>query len=152
MAEAASSREEPSLRLRRILPASIDRVFRAWTDPEQLKAWLVPEGSQLLSAEVDIRVGGDYRLAFRAADGEILYAVGSYVEVDPPVRLVFTWVFEGVDHRETLVTVDLRASGESTELILTHERFTTKAFRAFHEAGWTSALDRFAEFLSPTYT
>jgi uncharacterized protein YndB with AHSA1/START domain len=143
----AAAPDLPALHLTWTVPAARERVFGAWTDPEEIKAWLVPEESEMVSAEVDVRVGGDYRFAFRAPDGELVYIVGTYVEVEPPERLVFTWVFEGVDRTDTLVTVALKESGGGTDVLLTHERLTSEASRALVEYGWPRVLARLAKLL-----
>ena len=147
-----SAADLPSLHLTWTIPAARERVFRAWTDPEEVMAWLVPEESDMVSAEMDVRVGGDYRFAFRAPDGEVVYVVGTYVEVTPPERLVFTWVFEGVDRTDTLVTVALNESGGDTDVILTHERLTTEVSRALVEYGWPRVLARLAKLLGSRNT
>jgi len=140
---------EITLNLRRIFKAPRKRVFRAWTDPEELKKWWGPEGYATPSAEVDLRVGGKYRLGMRKLpDGEIFYLSGIYREVRPPERLVYTWRWEAQpEHGETLVTVEFREVGDSTEVVLTHERFPTETARDDHNRGWSGCLDRLAKLL-----
>jgi uncharacterized protein YndB with AHSA1/START domain len=152
MSAEAATPDLPALHLTWTIPAPRERVFRAWTDPQEIKAWLVPEESEMVSAEVDVRAGGDYRFAFRAPDGEVVYVVGTYVEVDPPERLVFTWVFEGVDRTDTLVTVALNESGDGTDVVLTHERLTTEASRALVAYGWPRVLARLAKLVGSINT
>ena len=147
----ASSRPgtEITLNLRRTFQAPREKVFRAWTDPEELKKWWGPEGYATPSAEVDLRVGGKYRLGMRKLpDGEIFYLSGIYREVRPPERLVYTWRWEAQpEHGETLVTVEFREVGDSTEVVLTHERFPTETARDDHNRGWSGCLDRLAKLL-----
>jgi len=140
---------EITLNLRRIFKAPRKKVFRAWTDPEELKKWWGPEGYATPSAEVDLRVGGKYRLGMRKLpDGEIFYLSGIYREVRPPERLVYTWRWEAQpEHGETLVTVEFREVGDSTEVVLTHERFPTEKARDDHNRGWSGCLDRLAKLL-----
>ena len=140
---------EITLNLRRIFKAERKKVFRAWTDPEELKKWWGPEGYATPSAEVDLRVGGKYRLGMRKLpDGEIFYLSGIYREVRPPERLVYTWSWEAQpEHGETLVTVEFREVGDSTEVVLTHERFPTEKTRDDHNRGWSGCLDRLAKLL-----
>ena len=153
MAEAAPAPGETStLHFTRTLPASRERVFRAWTDPGELREWLAPEGAELVSATSDVRVGGDYRFGFRSPDGELVYVAGTYLEVDPPNRLVFTWLFEGIDRDDTLVTVVLRDAGADTEIVLTHEKLASDWSRAVHHHGWDSALTQLARLLTLRYT
>ncbi len=140
---------QDTVNLRRIFKAPREKVFRAWTDPEELKKWWGPEGYTTPSAEVDLRVGGKYRLGMRKLpDGQIFYLSGIYREVRPPERLVYTWRWEAQpEHGETLVTVEFRQMGDSTEVVLTHERFPTEKARDDHNRGWTGCLDRLAKLL-----
>jgi len=140
---------EITLNLRRIFKAPREKVFRAWTDPEELKKWWGPEGYATPSAEVDLRVGGKYRLGMRKLpDGEIFYLSGIYREVRPPESLVYTWRWEAQpEHGETLVTVEFREVRDSTEVVLTHERFPTQKARDDHNRGWSGCLDRLAKLL-----
>ena len=133
-----------SLRISRLIQAGPDTVFRAWTQPEQLKQWSAPEGITLEAVEVDLRVGGRYRLAMRSTEGKPHTAVGTYREIVRPTRLVYTWSWEedGSNTEETLVTVEFNAVGGATEVVLTHERFATAASRDDHLRGWTSCVDR----------
>ncbi len=78
-----------SLRVQRMVPASREAVFRAWTDPAQLKRWMRPgrEGLNVL-AESDPRVGGRFRFEFAGPDGRLYVEEGAYREVEAPERLV----------------------------------------------------------------
>ncbi len=140
---------EITLNLKRTFKAPREKVFRAWTDPEELKKWWGPEGYSTPSAEVDLRVGGKYRFGMmKLPDGEIFYLSGTYREVRPPERLVYTWLWEGNPERgETLVIVEFRDLGTTTEVILTHERFPDEKVRDDHNKGWNGCLDRLAKVL-----
>ncbi len=140
-----------ALTIRRTLAAPREKVFRAWTDPEALKKWFrVAEEYTTPIAEVDLRVGGRYRLGMQAPDGgPVLLVGGTYREISPPERLVFTWRSETADESEleTLVTVEFHERGESTELVLTHEGFADEARREQHSAGWQGCLEGLARAL-----
>jgi uncharacterized protein YndB with AHSA1/START domain len=131
------------LHIRRTLTAPPDRVWRALTDPAALAAWFWPRRFAP-TAEVDLRVGGRYRIA---GPGVGLAVAGEYVTVEPPQRLVFTWRWDG-EPDETLVTVVLTANGEHTDLAVTHERFTGDAQRDDHAKGWSDCLDRLPAWLA----
>jgi uncharacterized protein YndB with AHSA1/START domain len=140
--------DDTTLRLVRRIPAARDRVFRAWTDPEVIRRWWVPfEGYSVPAAEVDLRVGGSYRLTMRSAKGEVFSLVGTYREVRPPHRLVYTWEWEGGPDGETVVTVEFRDLGEATEVVLTHAGFPGPPARDRHREGWNGVLDRLAAAL-----
>ncbi len=142
-----------ALRLTRILPAPRERVFQAWTSPEALKAWAAPGDMTVPAAEVDLRVGGRYRIRMRAPDGTMHTAAGTYREVDPPKRLVYTWSWdEKPAEGDSLVTVEFHDRGAGrTELVLIHEKFPSDDVRDRHEQGWTGCLVKFAAlFPDPT--
>ena len=147
------------LQLARVFDAPRELVFQAWTDANQFKLWFgaaACDGSVLQSANVDVRVGGKYRIQIRRADGEFFTTVGIYREVNPPERLVFTWQFEKdgsgdtfgeVEPPEMLVTLEFKARGKQTELILTHENFSSGESCRRHEQGWTRCLDSLGKFV-----
>ncbi len=139
-----------SLSLRRILECDPAFAFRAWTTPELFQQWFVPAPGARVRAEIDARVGGKYRIhqenAAEASCGDI---GGEFLVVDPPRRLEFTWSHEqpaGPGRGEiTLVRVTFAAlAARRTELVLTHERFTTDHGRDEHARGWTAVLDQLA--------
>jgi uncharacterized protein YndB with AHSA1/START domain len=141
---------ETTLILRRTFAAPQSKVFHAWTDPRHLKQWFAPSDDyEVPFAEVDLRVGGKYRIGMKPADKEETYIVmGEYREIDAPRRLVYSWAFEGdEDSGETVVTVEFRTVDAGTELILKHEFFPNVDVRQKHEEGWTGCLDRFARLL-----
>lgn len=150
MAAKASPKEE-TLNLRRTFQSPRQEVFRAWTEPKALKRWFYPTGDfSTPLAEVDLRVGGSYRIGIKPPDRDDLFIVsGTYQEVTPPERLVFTWSWEGteMDVRDTLVTVEFVERGGDTEVVLTHELLPTKEARDEHEWGWNGCLTRLAEVL-----
>ena len=143
----SSATLEPTLRLslQRTYAAPRERVFWAWTEPEALKRWFrVAEGYSTPIAEVDLRVGGRYRLGMQPpGSAEVLLAGGVYREVRSPERLAFTWRWEGDSPQpETLVTIEFRQRGDLTEVVLTHEGFVDAPARDQHAGGWQGCLDR----------
>lgn len=131
------------LRIRRLLPAPPDRVWRALTDPAALAEWFWPHATYGTVAETDPRPGGRYRIEAPKAGIE---AVGEYVAVDPPHRLVMTWRWAD-EPTETLVTIELVAATGGTELTLVHERFDSDEARDDNAQGWNDCLDRMPGWL-----
>jgi uncharacterized protein YndB with AHSA1/START domain len=133
-----------SLRVTREINASVERVFEAWTDQDRLLAWFCPKDMEVAAASVDLRVGGRYRVSMRSPDGRTYTAVGEYREITAPDRLCFTWDWEEEEYGagETLVTVELREIGDSTEVALTHEGFANQEAVDSHTEGWNSCFDR----------
>ncbi|MBI3993189.1 MAG: SRPBCC domain-containing protein [Candidatus Lambdaproteobacteria bacterium] len=146
---AAAEAKAVSLRLRRTIRASAERLFAAWTEPEQLKRWWGPQGVVCPEAQIDLRVGGGYRIANRFADGRVVWIVGEFKQVAPPRELVYTWRLEppSAESDDTQVTVRFEPRGEFTEVSVMHERFTSRAFRDSTQLGWRDCLRRLADYL-----
>jgi uncharacterized protein YndB with AHSA1/START domain len=150
MPEPARKHPGITLRLERRFPAPREKVFRAWTQPEALKKWWCPSGWTPTEIEVDLRVGGSYRIGMRQRPGgSPVYVRGEFVEVRPPERLVYTWRWDGAlaDMRETRVTVEFRDAGQATEIVLTHENFPDPQAWHQHRMGWIAACDRMERIL-----
>ena len=124
-----------TLRIVRRLPATPEVVFAAWTDAASLKTWMCPGSTHVSTAELDVRVGGHFRIVMRQAESETVHT-GVYREICPPERLAFTWSSTATRGEVTLVTVELRPQGDATELILTHEGLPDADSAAQHESGW----------------
>ncbi len=141
--------EDTALELRRTYPAPPERVFRAWTEVEQVKRWFGPKGCTVPEAELELRVGGRYRIVLEQAEGSHIVG-GEFVEISPPERLVFTWKWEHLpgDSPETLVTVEFFPRGDGTEMVLTHERFPAADVRELHSQGWNSSFDSLGDLLA----
>lgn len=129
------------LQITRTFAAPREKVFRAWTDPEIMKQWFAPSDEYEVEAELELTVGGKYRVKMKHSKGVHIVG-GEYREIKPPERLVFTWGWEDGSVTETLVTVEFREIEAGTELVLTHERFTDASWRDKHQQGWTGCLGR----------
>jgi uncharacterized protein YndB with AHSA1/START domain len=141
-----------AIELRRTFRAPVDRVFRAWTQPAALRQWWCPAGWIASEVEIDLRVGGAYRIAMtRGADAGEVAVRGRFLEVRPPDRLVFTWIWEGafLDDPESRVVLELRQFGDITELVLRHENFADFGTRQQHWSGWLAACGRLDSALTP---
>jgi uncharacterized protein YndB with AHSA1/START domain len=140
-----SSATSNAVHVAQVIRASQDRLFRAWTTPDELAMWwrMDEPGWAFSSATVDLRVGGAYRLGMTSPDGKLHVAVGVYREVSRPARLAFTWDWDDAESRvgETLVTVEFKkVSADTTEVLVTHERFPDAARAEGHKRGWTQLL------------
>jgi uncharacterized protein YndB with AHSA1/START domain len=121
-------------------------VFHAWTDPEHLRRWWGPGAFTCPEADVDLRPGGSYRLVMQPTAGEPFVLGGTYREVDPPARLVYTWRWDtgpAADGSESLVTVEFRDRGERTEVVLTHSDFPESHGAAPYRMGWEGGFAKF---------
>ena len=148
-----SSLEEKNsgLRLRRHYPVVPEQVWRAWTDPQALSAWFGPgEPNTVTLAELDVRVGGRYRIRFHTQNGEEHEVSGTYERVEAPRTLVFSWAWRSTPDAVSLVTVSLRPLAGGTELDFRHERFVDRKAREGHEQGWTATLAKLDAWLRGT--
>jgi uncharacterized protein YndB with AHSA1/START domain len=136
-----ADRQSPRLALTRHFKAPIDKVFRAWTEGEALKRWFHPRDDMAtVVAEVDLRVGGRYRIVMQEPSGEQHRVGGVYREIVPNAALVFTWAWESTPERESLVSLRFDAAEGGTRLTLVHEKFADEAARDRHAEGWAGCL------------
>src|SRR6187200_1903186 len=113
-----------ALVVRRMINAPPERVFDAWTRPEHLRQWWGPRPVTCSEATVDLRAGGAYRIGNLLPDGNVVWISGEFEVVDPPSRLVYSWLVEGknVPEDRSLVTVRFESRDGGTEVIVVHER------------------------------
>jgi uncharacterized protein YndB with AHSA1/START domain len=118
-------------------------VYEAWTRPEMLARWWGPHHTRVESAEVDARVGGRFRVVLVEDNGARHEVSGTYIEVEPARRLVFTWNWaDAPPERESRVSVSFSLVPEGTELTLIHDRFADADTATRHRRGWTESLER----------
>ena len=137
----------PSLVVRRFYDATPERLFNAWTSPEQAASFMGPGTVKATQVTMDVRPGGAYRIVMVMDDGSTMPVRGTYREVDRHRRLSMTWVWEEEepqDERETLVTLEFVPHGARTELVLTHTGFDSAQSRDNHQHGWTAIVDQLA--------
>ena len=139
---------KPSLVLKRRLKAPAEKVYQAWTQPDQMTLWwgVTPHNSRKPIAEADLRVGGRFRVQFWA-NGQQNSVSGIYKEVVPNRKLCFSWAWQSTPERESLVTIELNPIPDGTMLTLTHEQFFSEQARDDHGRGWNVALDRLEAML-----
>jgi uncharacterized protein YndB with AHSA1/START domain len=139
-----------TLEVRRTFNAPRQRVFDAWTKAEEMKKWAAPGDMNVAVAEVDLRVGGKYRLHLRNPNGTEHRAFGVYQVVEPPKKLVYTWswgeTMPGII--DTVVTVEFHERGKATEVVLRHDGLATAAERKGHEDGWVRCMDKLERLVS----
>ena len=141
--------EKPSLNLQRHYSVAPEKVWRAWTDPQALKQWWGPGGPEAVSlVQLDVRVGGRFRIVFGGPQGRAHEVQGVYREVVPNRRLVFTWTWpNSTPERESLVSLEFRAAGRGTELAFLHQQLFDEAVRDNHKRGWGESLAKLDAYL-----
>jgi len=140
--------ENLALEIKRRIDAPRERVFDAFTVPEQIVKWIGPAERDALSADVDLRVGGEYRFRFNTDTHGELEAYGVFREITRPSRLVYTWRWDDprVDCGETLITVDFVDANGETELRFRQEGFPTIEDRNGHSDGWSRCFSKLERF------
>jgi uncharacterized protein YndB with AHSA1/START domain len=136
-----------TLVVRRTIRAGAHRLFQAWTEPEQLVAWWGPRPVTCSEAQVDLRVGGRYRIGNLLPDGKTLWISGVFEVIESPRLLVYTWEVEPASGPAERVTVRFDAREGETEVSVIHERIGDAAMRDRHQAGWQGCLDGLVAYL-----
>jgi uncharacterized protein YndB with AHSA1/START domain len=136
-----------SLTLVRRIAARPQIVFEAMTTAEGLASWWGPEDVPVVSARIDARIGGSYRVHFKTLDGREHEAWGEVLELVPPRRIVMTWryAFGGEpdeEGRTSRIELELAPVESGTELIFKHEGLWSEVSEKKHSWGWSGALDK----------
>lgn len=156
----AANTDPRGLRIERVLNASRDAVWRAWTDPNEIARWWGPRGVTTPTCTWDARPGGDIYLVMLAGkelghmSGQEWPMSGTIEEVTEPERLVFlaSAVVNGLPILDTRDVVTLKDQGDKTNLVL-----EVHVLRAAPEAegplagmetGWTQSIDKLEEYVS----
>lgn len=143
--------ESQKLVIKRTFSASVERVYKAWTDPAQMARWYAPnERWRFCDVTVDPTPGGRYDVKMRHQDGDEFHVAGEYLEMVPHTHLSFTWSVVGTEMglENTLVTIDLRPVSGGTELTLTHDRQPSLQTVEGTSVGWTGCLDLLESYLA----
>jgi uncharacterized protein YndB with AHSA1/START domain len=150
---------QQDLVIERVLDAPREKVWQAWTDPDEIKKWWGPKDFTAPSIESDFREGGTYLWAMQSPDGQVYWSTGTFHEIVPMERLVVTDSFadeEGNvvppshygmagDHpMEGRVTVTFDDVGGKTKLTVRYEGMAPSETRDLAESGWNETLDKLA--------
>ena len=135
---------ETVLHIRRNFSATPEKVFEAWTQKEQFSQWFAPSKEfKTIIHHMDVRPGGRYRVELQDPAGKAHIVEGTYREIIPSQRIVFSWAWETEpQHGEMEITLEFWPAPEGTELSLTQRNFPNQTSRDEHNKGWTGCLDR----------
>lgn len=149
MESTQQQQQQPAqVSITRHYPVAPEKVWRAWTDPQALSQWFGPGKTYApTEAEIDLRAGGGFRIAFSGNDGEAHEASGVYQEVEPHRRLVFSWTWKSTPERVSRVSITFTPMDGGTELGFVHDRFFDEQACANHQRGWPLFFDSLADFL-----
>ena len=125
----------------RLIRAAPEDVFRAWTDAERMQRWFGTK-KQIVNPKVD----GLFYLAMEH-QGRIWPHYGRYLRLEKPRVIEFTWMSEGTEGRETVVTIELVARDGGTQLTLNHAGVPDTELGRGHQQGWTAIVAELAKAL-----
>lgn len=159
--------ETKALVIERVFDAPVEKVWKAWTVPEQIKKWHGPRGFTAPTIKNDFRVGGKYLYCMHGPAGtefdKDFWSTGEYREIVPMQKIVATDSFAdekgnkvpathyGMNEdipMELLMTATFEETGGKTRLVLRHEGFPVGEDREGARQGWSQSLDKLAESLS----
>ena len=143
--------ENLTVTVRKTVKAPVEKVFKAWTEPNQMVKWFGCDKVANVQISQDFRVGGDYRIVGENCEGGGEVAVyGTYEEIVQNKKVVYTWNNESIEFpaQDTVVSVEFVARGDSTEILLEHTKFASENAKLGHNQGWTQSLEKFASYLA----
>jgi glutathione S-transferase len=109
--------------------------------------WFFPAAGWRAEVTADVRVGGRYRVAMVDPEGRSHVQEGAYRAIEPDARLVFTWTCQELGVSDSVVTVELRDLGATTEVTISHQLPDDAAIVREHEEGWTGCLGSLVRYL-----
>lgn len=129
-------------------PVDVQKLYDAWTNPEQLKQWWKPMGNSLKEVTNDLKKGGAVRYIF---DNEKLVITGEYLEVAENEKLVYTWNWDlpndAVRNAAYKLTVKFNSNGSGSEINVLQENFQDEETMLPHQQGWEKGLTELEQFL-----
>lgn len=141
---------ERELVIDRVFDAPRELVFKMWTDPKHMAKWWGPRDYPAGEINADVRPGGKYRHSLISSAGDMsLWLYGTFREIVPPERLVFTfaWQEEGERGLETVVTIVFKDEGKKTRMLFRQSPFQSQVECDGHGMGWNSSFDRMDDYI-----
>lgn len=143
--------------------APVEKVWRAWTEPEHTMKWWGPQDFTSPECKIDFRVGGKYIFCMKAPDGKLFWSTGKYLEIVPLQKIVCTDSFSDKDGNvvpaseygmtgefplEMQVTVTFEAIGSKTKMTLIHVGIPGANMKDMTSAGWNQSFDKLEKSLA----
>jgi len=154
----ATATKSKSLQISRHYDASREQVFAAWTNADALGKWFGPPSHQCKVEKMDVSEGGEYQIRMTPTgedsdcggdSGSDSVCGGRFIELVSPEKIVmtFSWLENGSDIGETILTIELSETGTGTDLLLTHTGLPDEEAIKAHNGGWNGSLDGLQAFL-----
>jgi uncharacterized protein YndB with AHSA1/START domain len=162
MAKPPQKNDRDAFTITRIFDAPRELVWRAWTDPEQVRLWWGPKDFTSPFAKIDLRVGGTYLYDMRSPESKDFWSTGIYREIVPLERIIATDNFAdekgnvvpashygmiGDWPSELLVTLTFEEQNGRTKFTLRHEGIPRGQMSDLTKAGWNESFDKLAAVL-----
>jgi len=149
MNDATAAATGEVVNVRRVFHLAPERMFRAWTDPAEFAKWWGHRDWTVVRCELDVQREGAWLTEFRLPGGGGHAIGGSYIEVAPPDRLVFTWEVPGAsgEAAPSIVSVEFRPHADGTEPVLCHRRLRA-GMAVKVNGGWAAALDSLGDYVA----
>ena len=146
--------DDRTVRISRSFNTTLAAAFDAWINPDSLARWFGPPGYRAEVLTHDLRIGGAWRFRMISDAGDRFHHFGSFVAIEPPHTLAFTWASEeqvegwrDETGNPTLVTVSFGEHAHGVTIGITHERLQSAAARRALTHGWGDGLDDLQRFL-----
>jgi uncharacterized protein YndB with AHSA1/START domain len=142
---------DTTVRIERLVDAPASAIFDAWTTRDAMETWYCDgEDWNAVVTELDLRVGGRYRVEFGPSGAPPFVETGVYLELERPRRIVIAETLAGVDEpwSDTKVTIELQEQAGKTLLTLLHEGLPSAHHRDLAAGGWPGFLDRLASLVT----
>lgn len=134
-----------SVVIERLLNAPVELVWRIWTKPEFIQRWFGSDRKGTVhSVDMDLTLGGKYRVTFQDSDGTSHAAFGEYLEIIKESKLRYTWEWESEPGHVTELSVEFGTEGEKTRLTLTHSDLNPNSLHGYKD-GWNATVDKILE-------
>ena len=133
-------------------PVTAERLYQAWTSPEELKSWWHPMGNELTGVTNELQEGGTVRYEFKTAESdESIKIEGKYETVKPAEHLVYSWIWQlphqPVGNGDYKLNIRFEAAGDSSRLHVAQENFGSEEAVQPHKEGWEKALEELEAYL-----
>lgn len=134
--------EGHSVKIKRLFNAPVNLLWSIWTEPTFVKQWFgSDENGTVILANIDLAVGGKYKISFMDSDGSNHTAFGEFIEIVPFSKLLYTWQWESELGYISNLQIDFIQQQENTLLVLEHFNLNPNSIHG-HLEGWNGALDK----------
>lgn len=144
------SNGQSSINASKTVKAPVEALYKAWTDAEQLKQWWKPMGLSLKEVENELNEGGKISYGFEGEEGTSLTITGSYQEVQPQERLVYTWNWKLPDDKMNSaykLEVTFSSADEGSSISITQHEDAAEESVKPKASAWDEELNHLASFL-----